>query len=305
MELVFGTGAVVSATRQRRRTPPAATLGIWHVSTDSDSAVLKVVGEREDGHPRWPASQEESHPYYWRREPLAYATGLLDRLAGGLRAPSLRAAVERADGSVALWLEDVPEPAAWTPELLGTVARRLGRAQAAFAVDPPTEPWLSRGWLRAYLALHGVPDPDREAVLARLDRLTHTLCHHDLHPGNVLGADVAVVVDWAYCGLAPLGLDPGVLVADGIADSALAPERADEAAAAVWDNYAAGLADEGWRGDLDGVRYAYLRGTALRLAWLPVTLPDVRDKHVRVAWGATIALLDRWREEAHGLASAV
>jgi hypothetical protein len=288
---VFGPGAAVSATRQLRRTPPAATLGIWGVTTGSDSAVLKVVGRRADGHSRWPAADDPAHPYYWRREALAYTSGLLDRLRGGLRAPACRAAVERPDGSVALWLEDVPEPARWTPELLGEVARRLGVAQAALADDPPDAPWLSRGWLRAYLDLHDAADD--EGVLDRLDALTHTLCHHDLHPGNVLGGDATVLVDWAYCGLAPLGLDAGVLVADGIADSALAPELADEAAEAVWSGYAAGL---GGRDDLDAVRWAFLRGTALRLSWLP------REGR---ASSATRALLDRWHDEARELASAL
>ena len=290
MELVFGPGASVSATRQLRRTPPAATLGIWRVATASDSAVLKVVG-RGDGHPRWPASTDPAHPYYWRREALAYTSGRLGRLGGGLRAPACRAAVERDDGSVALWLEDVPEPSRWTPELLGEVARRLGEAQAVFAADPPMEPWLSRGWLRLYLELHEITDGGD--VLDRLDALPHTLCHHDLHPGNVLGGDADVLVDWAYCGLAPLGLDAGVLVADGIADSVLPPELADEAAVEVWVGYAAGL---GVRDDLDAIRWAFLRGTALRLSWLRADNP---------AWAATIALLDRWRDEARELASAL
>jgi Phosphotransferase enzyme family len=305
VELVFGTGAAVSATEQLRRTPPAATLGIWRVATGSDSAVLKVVGRRAEGHPRWPASDDPGHPYYWRREALAYTSGLLDRLSGGLRAPACRAAVERADGSVALWLEDVPEPSCWTPGLLTEVARRLGVAQAAFAAALPTEPWLSRDWLRLYLELHDVVDT--EGVLDRLDAFPHTLCHHDLHPGNVLGEDATVVVDWAYCGLAPLGLDAGVLVADGIADSVLAPELAGDAAAAVWAGYAAGLADGGWEGPLDTVRWAYLRGTALRLSWLPVTHRDVpaTETQLHEAWPATIALLDRWRDEARELASAL
>jgi Phosphotransferase enzyme family len=294
VELVFGRGAAFSAAQQLRRSPPAATIGIWRVATDSDSAVLKVVGERPDGHPRWPASRDQSHPYYWRREALAYTSGLLDRLGGGLRAPACRAAVERPDGSVALWLEDVPEPSEWTPGMLGGVARRLGSTQADFAADLPSEPWLSRGWLRLYLELHEVTDGGD--VLDRLDTLPHTLCHHDLHPGNVLGEDATVVVDWAYCGLAPLGLDAGVLVADAIADSVLAPELADEAAAAVWQGYAAGLADAGWSGDLDAIRWAYLRGTALRMSWLP------REGR---AFRATRALLDRWRDEARELASAL
>ena len=305
VELVFGAGATVSAARQLRRTPPLATAGLWHVSSDADSAVLKLVAAAGGRDSRWPASTDPDDPYYWRREPLAYTSGLLDRLVGGLRAPACRAAVERPDGSVALWLEDVPEPPSWTAEVLGTVARRLGRAQAAFAADLPTERWLSRGWLRAYLALHEAPDPEAETVLERLDALAHTLCHHDLHPANVLAEDATVVVDWAYCGLATLGLDAGVLVADGIADGAFAPELGDAVAAAVWEGYARGLGDTGWAGDLDGVRFAFLRGTALRLSWLAASLPYIADDERRKAWRATIALLERWRHEARELASSV
>jgi hypothetical protein len=285
-----------------RSTPPVATAGLWWIVAGTDRAFLKVVGHGAGTDSRWPSSTDPANPYYWKREPLAYATGLLDRLGGGLRTPELLACVERGDGSVALWLECVDDVATWSPELLGDVAFRLGRAQAAFAADPSTEPWLSRGWLRAYVALHGAPDPEREQVLERLESLPHTLCHHDFHPANVLGEDADVVVDWAYCGLGAPGLDAGVLVADGIADGAVAPELADAAAAAVWDGYAAGIAEAGWAVDLEEVRYAYLRGTALRLSWLQGSLAGVSDPTRRGAWAATIALLERWRAEARELA---
>jgi thiamine kinase-like enzyme len=183
--------------------------------------------------------------------------------------------VERDDGSVALWLEDVPEVARWTPDLLGEVARRVGRAQS---LAPPEDAWLSRDWLRAYLDLHGVTHGDD--VLARLDALPPVLCHHDLHPANVLAG--GVVIDWAYCGLAPAGLDAGVLVADGIADKASPAARADEVAAAVWQGYLEGLAGAF---DEDDVRFAFVHGTALRLSWL--------RRGEKPAWDATIDFLER------------
>jgi hypothetical protein len=271
---VFGTSAV-AAVRQLRRTPPGATAGIWHVAADGDSAVLKVVSLGVNS-PRWPASPDPAHPYYWRREPCAYESGIAQRFG----APALRALVERDDGSVALWLEEVPEVEEWTPALLGEVARRLGRAQST---SVPDEPWLSRGWLPAYLDLHGVRDED--GVLDRLAALPQTLCHHDFHPANVLGPRADVIVDWAYCGAGALGLDAGVLVADGIADEAFAADVADDAADAVWNGYLAGLRDGGWSGDEDDVRFAYTRGTALRLSWLP--------RGERRAWDATIDFLQR------------
>jgi len=238
-----------------------------------DDLVLKVV---HDGgtESRWPTSNDPAHPYYWRREPLAYASGLLEPFG----APACRAIVERADGSVALWLDAVPEVERWTPELLGEVARRLGRAQAG---PPADAAWLSRGWLREYVSLHGVPYDDA------LDALPQTLCHFDFHPGNVLGRAAEFVVDWAYAGVGPRGSDPGVLVADGVADGAFDPDGMTEA---VWDGYLAGLRDGGWSGDEEEVRYAFFRGTAMRLAWLP--------RGEKPEWDAALALLQRWRELA-------
>ncbi len=259
--------------RQLRETPPAATAGLWRVATRSDSAVLKVVVEGGSSG-RWPSSSDPAHPYYWRREPCVYESGV----AAAFGPPACRAVVERSDGSVALWLEDVAEVNAWTPRLLGDVAHRVGLAQAA---PPPAHVWLSRGWLRAYLGLHGVRGGAE--VLARLDELPSALCHHDLHPANVL--EGCVVIDWAYCGPAARGLDAGVLVADGLADEAFSAEVVDEVADAVWEGYLAGLRAGGWSGSIDDVRFAFVHGTALRLSWLP--------RGSKPAWDATIAFLQR------------
>jgi hypothetical protein len=241
--------------------------------------VLKVVWKGGDGG-RWPASSDPAHPYYWRREPCVYESGI----ARPFGAPECRALVQRDDGSVALWLAEAPEVASWTPELLAEVAHRLGRAQAAPA---PQDEWLSCGWLRAYLALHEVTETE---VVDRLDSLPQTLCHHDFHPAKVIGANADVVVDWAYCGLGAFGLDAGVLVADGIADEAFPAELADEVSTAVWEGYLAGLRAGGWTGDEADVRYAYAHGTALRLSWLP--------RGEKPAWDATIDFLRRLASNA-------
>jgi len=238
---------------------------VWHVETADDRAVLKVVHNGGD-EGRWPARADETDPYYWRREPLAYLSGAIDAFG----VPAVRACVERPDGSVALWLEDCGEPAVTRgPDELGAIAKRLGVAQAQ---PVASEPWLAPGFHREYLRLHGIADD-----CARLDELPQALCHNDFHPGNVL-ADGSVI-DWAYCGPGAVGLDAGVLVVDGIADEVVAPDEADEAVDAVWSGYTAGLGR-----DDEAVRRGFLEG-ARRLRWLP--------RGRKPAWDAALDLIDR------------
>ena len=56
-----------------------------------DGAVLKLVRDFRGGDSRWPSQPHASDPYYWRREPLVYESGLLGRLRGGLGAPAFAA----------------------------------------------------------------------------------------------------------------------------------------------------------------------------------------------------------------------
>lgn len=289
-------GPEIESLRPR---PFASTVGVWRVRSAEHTAVLKLIRLGAAPTPRWPSEPDPSDPYYWRREALFYGSGLLDGL-DGLRAPELLGLFEREDGSVAIWLEDVPESRPWTPETLEAFARRLGRVQAAFARRLPDEEWLPRGFLRRYLGLHEIGGADCEAVLARLDRLPHTLAHNDLHPANVHG-DGTVVLDWAFSGLAPLGLDAGVLVGDGVADDVIRAEQAKAAGTAVWDGYAAGLREGGFDDDLDAIRWAFLRGTALRLSWLDPG--RAREEWMREPWRAAISLLGAWREIARGIPS--
>lgn len=289
---MFGDSGPAEEVESLRPRSFSSTVGVWRVRHSGRAAVLKLIRLGAAPLPRWPSEPDPADPYYWRREALAYESGVLGRL-DGVRAPELLGTFEREDGSVAIWLEDVPESPPWTPETLGAFARRLGCAQAALARRPPHEAWLARGFLRRYLELHEIGGAECESVLARLETLPHTLGHNDLHPANVLG-NGTVVLDWAFAGLAPLGLDPGVLVADGVADDAIRAEEADAAGTAVWDGYSAGLRDAGFDGDIDAIRWAFLRGTALRLSWLD---PG------RGPWRATIALLNGWREVARGLPS--
>lgn len=226
--------------------------------------MLKLLRLDAVPHPRWLSQPDEEAPYYWLREPVAYASGLLEPFG----VPCLLARVDRESGDVALWLEDGGDPpATWTPAQLGAVAERLGRAQRRLVgVDAP---WLARSFLDEYLRLH-----EADAADAGLAALPQTLCHNDFHPANVLAG--GLVIDWAYCGVGAAGLDAGVLVVDGIADGAIPLEQADEAARATWDGYRRGFGED--------VRLGFVEG-ARRLRWLP-------RGHKR-EWDATLDLIER------------
>ena len=88
----------------------SASSGIWRVRAGDRSAILKLVAHSTEGHVNWISGEEPSHWFYWRREVLAYESGLLATLPGDLRAPVCHLVAERDDGSVALWLEDLRRP---------------------------------------------------------------------------------------------------------------------------------------------------------------------------------------------------
>jgi hypothetical protein len=311
-EAVFGRPDVV--VEPLGHATPAATAGVWRVSTADDRAVLKVVHHDPGGNERWPSSDVESSPYYWRREPAAYASGLLESI-DPLRAPRCRLCRERPHGTVALWLEDVGDHPAWTEERLRGIAYDLGSMQGRLAAALPEEPWLSRGWLRAYLELRarwieGYRDGPfaaeveriwsrRAEILERVDASRQTFCHFDFYPANIFGEQDTVVIDWAYCGLGAVGLDAGNLIPDAIFDGFVALEDADAARDAVWAGYVGGLRDAGFAPDTVELLWVFLAATALKYAWIPGTaVARGPDDEIGRRWLEIFPLIVSWAEES-------
>ena len=292
-----------------------ATVGIWRVSgrDSSWSAVLKVVRHATEGPgSAWSSHADPHHPFYWRREADALASDLLARLDGGLRAPRCHGVIERADGSVAIWMEDVVgEPAtAWSLPRYRQAARHLGLAQARLAgMGALAAPWLSRDWLQVYLdrraaAFDGVLDDpggwelplvqeawpggqaadlrnlwsDRGHLLVALQELPETLCQLDFHPRNLFDvAGQTVVIDWAFAGVGHLGEDAGTLIVDAVADFHVAPGQLRELFDLVVDGYANGLSEGGLALSVDDVRRAVAAGAAAKYGWLaPAIVSCVR-----------------------------
>jgi hypothetical protein len=207
----------------KRNFSPATTAGLHRVSgSGSDraqpldwSVVLKVIRL-----PDQPGAGEPSHPDYWKREALAYQSGLLDDLPPGLSAPRCFGITEPAADLVCLWLEDVTDPFGpqWPLDRFLTAARHLGRFNGAYLAGRPLPPfpWLSRGWLRSWVGATCAPGfaaleqpglwdhpliapafprsagarlqrlcAERERWLDALDQLPQTLCHWDAWRPNL------------------------------------------------------------------------------------------------------------------------
>jgi hypothetical protein len=216
---------------------------------------------------------------------------------------------------VALWIEDMEFalPATiWPVERYAMASRDLGRAQGEFVVGRtlPDEPWLSRGWLRAYLAQRDTDIPlledptawatplarswlperlarplvdmrrDQESFLMALEQTPQSLCHFDLHPANLFGLDdETVLIDWSFIGIGALGEDAGNLVADSVLDFHVGSERIDDLYEVVHEGYLAGLQDAGWTGSPEVVDLAMRATIAAKYAWIaPAMLRAALDQ---------------------------
>jgi hypothetical protein len=251
------------------------------------SLILKIVQR--------PSGQDDNPQglHYWKREALAYQSGLLNDLPGSLAAPRCYASYEPSDGTSWIWMEDIrDEIGHWPLEFYGDVARCLGRFNGAYVADCPlpTQAWLSRKWLRQYIeraapaverlidsldhplirrALPGItPDfirqvwDERYTVLEIIERMPQTLCHLDAFRRNLFarrrdGRDQIVAVDWSYAGIAAIGEELAPLVNASVGFGAVALSDALRLEQIALEGYLAGLYAVGWRGDPKQVKFSY------------------------------------------------
>lgn len=182
------------------------------------SAIVKVVSLRSVG--AQASFLDPNHALYWKREALAYTSGLLNDLPGGITAPRCYDVVEVDEHTTWLWLEDVRDAGTgiWFLEEYAHAARCLGRFNGAYMehLSTPPHPWLvitgsPRGLLngntelrtlaasaetwRQPLLRSAFPVPvaervlrlwdERETLLRALDRVRTTFCHLDAWRGNM------------------------------------------------------------------------------------------------------------------------
>ena len=272
------------------------------------SVILKILQSPENlGMEDMGGGEGPTHWNYWKREPLVYRSGFLDKLPEGLVAPTCYA-VEELPGNIArLWLEEIRDMyhGAWSLQRYSLGARHLGRLNGRYSTKSSyvEYPWLGKGtnrqWLQEVLSgelqwdhplmLRRYPDPDtnpfvqlvlqNERFLARLDLLPQTLSHGDTYPTNFMsrigreGKEQTVALDWALLGLQPLGDDLGQFVYGAINNLKGASQV--EIVNNLFEAYVQGLQDEGC--DLDGelVRYSFVVSGALRVGLFQLFLLDL------------------------------
>jgi len=195
--------------------------GVWRISgtaRDSEgvhpwSLIRKGLHASDVFNARDPIS-----PMYWKREALAFQSGLLADLPSALKAPRCYAVEDEGDERVWLWLEDIQESVhAWTLAEYHLAAHQLGQFNGAYLTGyplPRAKPWLSWGRVRGTAATlkSRLTQPDQlvqtpmgkhifggdrltrlcqlwsdsEPLLQAFERLPVCFCHHDAFRRNLM-----------------------------------------------------------------------------------------------------------------------
>lgn len=289
----------------------SVTGGVFRVHGEDFSVVLKIVTQGADDEPDalWVSGSEPSHRNYWKREWLAYGTGMLDALPGELRAPRTLLATQPAEAECRIWMEDVEgRPGAeWELDDYDSAAFDLATTQAAYACGRsilPTEPWLSRGWLRGWVDTIGrhieALDDDalwaderstalgalrprlralwqsREELLAIVEAAPQTLVHCDFWPTNLIAADdgTTVALDWSQVGVGSIAQDLDQLTLDPVWMQVLPDASLDALEDHVLPGYLSGLRTSGVDIDEAGLRRLYAAAAAVHYAPMLAVQPS-------------------------------
>jgi Phosphotransferase enzyme family len=279
--------------------------GLWLYSGEGNdggksqswSVVLKIL-ER---------SREDAPPYdlwYWKRELLWMQSGHIERLPGPVKCPRFYKAEETLEGAW-LWQEHVknerPDP--WSLEDYAFAARQLGLWNGAYVCGTPLpdETWFTRQHYRSWYTKTN-PEQDfqfslnqkylfgefrdryeqlwaeREMFYHVLETLPEVFSHLDSQRRNLFirkdnnEQDELVIVDWAVCGYAPLGVELFALVGMSAALLEWSPSELVKLDQAAFASYLQGLGEAGWSENADVIRLAY---TAWITAYFGIVFPNI------------------------------
>lgn len=287
----------------------SATEGVVRVVGMADgerfSLVVKAIRRGFDPDPGalWVSGLEPAHRNYWKREWLAYSTGLLAGLPGRLRAARCLHATEPSHTSAWIWLEDVAgRPGRdWDDTDYERAAHDLGTTQGAYATGAaalPDADWLAHEWLRGWVEttarfadvvaddsawrdervapLRPLRSPvealwaAREELLAVSEAAPATIAHYDFWPANLVAGDDGrtVAIDWSQVGVGNLAQDLDQLTLDPVWMQVRPDGDLDALERHVLAGYLAGLHDAGLTVSASEVRRCYAAAAAVRYAFL-------------------------------------
>ncbi|MCS7463925.1 aminoglycoside phosphotransferase family protein [Paenibacillus doosanensis] len=296
----------------------------WQASNIVTGGLYRVEGTAlaQDRPIRWsmivkivvPAagSQGPAHYNYWKREILAYQSGLLEKLPSVIRAPRCYGVEEKEDKTVWIWMEEVSDyyKGQWSGKQYEDVARCLGRFNGAYgSVEAlPSAPWLCSNWLSSWVEEcdkydNGIARKQevwahpsvkelfpsdtfrrysefcrmRSRLLDGLSRLPKVFTHNDAwRPNLYLQEDGTVAaIDWAFAGIAGVGEELGRYYGLCLHSGLGASFDMAELAEKFLQRYYEGLEDAGWNGGLRQVRFGFLTAAGIRCGML---IPKLMDK---------------------------
>ena len=294
-----GFGGAVGGTALFRFKGQTTSLADW-------SVILKILYQRPQ--------ENQSSPYYWKREYEVYRSGMLDDLPSNAFAiPKIYGQADFGD-CCWIWMEDIKERKPdWSLADYHRIGIRLGRFNGAYLTGRPLPAgkWLTRDWhaaimpglaagfarldalLQTPLAQRCLPMDAKAEIEAiwkgraqfcqALAKLPRTLCHIDAFRRNLLHRENDVVlIDWAVAGPAAVGEDLVALVAVSLYHGHFSQDYAAELDAAVFAGYVQGLRERSWNGDPKLARIGYV--CAMTLRGLAGVLQDVHllndsDRH--------------------------
>lgn len=270
------------------------------------SLILKILYQRPQ--------ENESSPYYWKREYEVYRSGMLNELPPNtFAAPTIYGLADFGD-SCWIWMEDIDDRKPdWSLPDYHQIAIRLGRLNGFCLTGHPLPDynWLTHSWhcaiipaladtfdrldilLEHPLARRGLPMDakadivsiwnSRQQYCQALAALPPTLCHIDAFRRNLLHRkDDIALLDWAIAGHAALGEELVALVAVGLYYGRFSHSYAEQLDAAVFDGYVKGLRQSGWNGDAKQARIGYTCAMTLRgLAGVAQDIGLLMNEHKR------------------------
>jgi hypothetical protein len=282
------------------------TGGVYRVSGKTDagaglsrswSIILKVV--KAD-----PLRDDPTHYNYWRREIMAYESGVLHELPENIVTPICYAIDKKDDGSVWLWLEDLAhDTRPWEWNDYAYVVGKLGEFHAAYLLGKPLPnfDWVNKHWMRSWIKecyqYRHVPDANNigyllsqkraasildrftlfessiDGCLEALEQLPKTLAHQDFYEQNILldsgrqEDGKLALIDWQFMSISGIGEDLGRFLGLSVSRGQVPIEQFAMYQELFMSSYLNGLSHAGWHGDENLPRFGCLAAFALRSIW--------------------------------------